>query len=145
MCPPSRGQSHGQEGRGPIVCQLCACSSLRGSEEEAESHPPEAVRWGEGTPKKAGERSQCSHRTARGQSGSRGRDRRQFLEVQSGKQAKSTLGSREETHIGQAQGEVPAKRWLSCSDQNRSSDRRECVRDGRDRAAYCKEVKEIIV
>lgn len=90
---------------------------MRQGEEEAGSCFPEAhSQVGKRDSTEAGQRSECPCWPSGGQSGSWGRDHRQFredLKVSSGKEAKSASESREETPTGQAQEEVPARRWLS--------------------------------
>ena len=94
----------------PTVCQLWACSSLRGDEGEAESCPPEAHRdrvQEKGLP----------HRKPDGRLLTSVSWRLQWYlqmvqeapKVQSRKQAKSTLESKDQAPTGQAQEGVPGQ------------------------------------
>lgn len=94
----------------PTVCQLWACSSLRGDQEEADSCPPETHR---GQVREKG----LPHRKPDGWVLTSVSWRPQWylqlvqeaLKVQSRKQAKSTLESKDQAPTGQAQEGVPGQ------------------------------------
>lgn len=116
------------------MCQLWACSSLRGDEKEAESCPPEAQGpgGGEGTPPEQARRVgahigqlEATVVPADGSGSSEGPIK------ETGK--KSTLESKDEAPTGQAQEEVPGQEVAESVLTRTGVVTTECVRGSRDR------------